>query len=36
MVVGVNFEVLENVFFGVEMTHVSEGVGLSTGVTCAF
>ncbi len=36
MVVGVSFEVLENVFFGVEMTHVSEGVGLSTGVTCAF
>jgi len=36
MVVGVNFEVMENVFFGVEMTHVSEGVGLSTGVTCAF
>ena len=36
MIVGVNFEVMENVFLGVEMTHVSEGVGLSTGVTCAF
>ena len=35
MVVGVNYEVLDNVRIGVELTHVSEGVGLSVGVNTA-
>ena len=35
MVVGVNCEIMENVRVGVELTDVSEGVGLSTGVNCA-
>ncbi len=35
MVVGVNCEVVENVNVGVELTHVSEGVGVSVGVNCA-
>lgn len=35
MVVGVNCEVMENVNVGVELTHVSEGVGVSVGVNCA-
>lgn len=35
MVVGVNYEVVENVNVGVELTHVSEGVGVSVGVNCA-
>ena len=35
MVVGVNCEVMENVRVGVELTCVSEGVGVSTGVNCA-
>ena len=36
MIVGADYELMENVFLSIEMTHVSEGVGLSTGVTCAF
>jgi len=36
MIVGADYGLMENVFLSVEMTHVSEGVGLSTGVTCAF
>lgn len=35
MVVGVNCEIMENVRVGVELTQVSEGVGLSTGVNWA-
>lgn len=35
MVAGVNCEVMDNVRVGIELTHVSEGVGLSVGVNCA-
>jgi hypothetical protein len=35
MVVGANCEVVPNVNVGLELTHVSEGVGLSVGVNCA-
>ena len=35
MVVGANVEVADNVNLGVELTHVSEGLGLSVGVNCA-
>ena len=35
MVVGANMEVADNVNVGLELTHVSEGVGLSVGVNCA-
>ena len=35
MVAGVNCEVMDNVRVGLELTLVSEGVGVSTGVNCA-